>query len=59
MNSLTRRTFLRASGVAVGLPFLESVRGAERKVAAKRRLVAVNVGLGLHTPNIVPAQGST
>jgi len=56
MNSLTRRTFLRASGVAVGLPFLESVRGAERKVAAKRRLVAVNVGLGLHTPNIVPAQ---
>ena len=56
MNSLTRRTFLRASGVAVGLPFLESVRGAERKVAAKRRLVAVNVGLGLHAPNIVPAQ---
>jgi len=56
MNSLTRRTFLRASGVAVGLPFLESVRGAERKVAAKRVLVAVNVGLGLHTPNIVPAQ---
>ena len=56
MNSLTRRTFLRASGVAVGLPFLESVRGADRKVAAKRRLVAVNVGLGLHAPNIVPAQ---
>lgn len=56
MNSLTRRTFLRASGVAVGLPFLESVRGADRKVAAKRRLVAVNVGLGLHAPNLVPAQ---
>ena len=54
---LSRRTFLRASGVAVGLPFLEGVQG--RLVGAenspRRRMVAVNVGLGLHAPNLIPA----
>ena len=56
MNCLSRRNFLRASGVAVGLPFLESVRGAQQGDTFKRRMVAVNVGLGLHAPNIVPGQ---
>jgi hypothetical protein len=55
--SLTRRSFLRASGVAVALPFLEAVQG--RAVAAsspvRRRMVAVNVGLGIHAPNLIPA----
>ncbi|MEO8495660.1 MAG: DUF1552 domain-containing protein [Planctomycetota bacterium] len=54
--ALSRRTFLRASGVAVGLPFLEALQG--RAVAAdttaRRRMVAVNVGLGLHAPNLIP-----
>lgn len=54
--ALSRRTFLRASGVAVGLPFLEAVQG--NAVAAestiRRRMVAINVGLGIHAPNLIP-----
>lgn len=56
MPRLTRRLFLRASGVAIGLPLFESLGSLARAAEAKprRRLVAVNVGLGLHAPNIVP-----
>lgn len=57
----SRRTFLYGAGVAVGLPFLESMQ--PRATAAsgetretRRRMVAVNVGLGLHAPNIIPTQ---
>ena len=58
MPRLSRRTFLRAAGVAIGLPFLESFqpRAFAGESAARRRLVAVNVGLGLHAPNIVPQE---
>ncbi len=56
MTLPSRRTFIRASGVAVGLPFLDAMQ--PRAFAAdsfpRRRMVAVNVGLGLHAPNIVP-----
>lgn len=54
----SRRQFLRASGVAVCLPFLESLPAthAQQPAAIRRRLVAINVGLGLHAPNIVPEQ---
>ena len=50
----TRRSFLRGTGVVLALPFLESMAPAEE--AARRRIVAINVGLGLHAPNIVPEQ---
>jgi hypothetical protein len=58
MMKPSRRQFLRASGVAVCLPFLESVHaGAALKPATvRRRMVAINVGLGLHAPNIIPEQ---
>jgi hypothetical protein len=58
MTSQSRRTFLRASGVAVSLPFLETLQPKARaqSVAPRRRMVAVNLGLGLHGPNIVPEQ---
>jgi hypothetical protein len=58
MNFLSRRTFLRASGVAVGLPLLEAMQPTARAAggSARRRMVAVNVGLGLHAPNIVPQE---
>jgi Protein of unknown function (DUF1552) len=51
----TRRTFLRASGVALRLPLLESI-GARAAAAErpKRRLMAIGLGLGLHAPNLVP-----
>ncbi|MDP6444703.1 MAG: DUF1552 domain-containing protein [Pirellulaceae bacterium] len=55
MNGHSRRTFLRASGIAVGLPLLEALQPARAAEAApRRRLVAVNVALGLHAPNIAP-----
>ncbi|HIE99767.1 MAG: DUF1552 domain-containing protein [Fuerstiella sp.] len=56
MTTLSRRTFMRASGVAVGLPFLDAMqpRASAADTSPRRRMVAVNVGLGLHAPNIVP-----
>ncbi len=54
---LDRRTFLRASGVAIGLPLLEAMLPSSAYAASvtpKKRMVAVNVGLGLHAPNFVP-----
>ena len=57
MVNIKRRAILRASGVAIGLPLLEAMQpkayGAGPK--ASRRLVAINVGLGLHAANIVPS----
>jgi hypothetical protein len=54
---LSRRTFLRASGVAMGLPLLNSMvptlRAAD-KPADIRRFVAFCAPLGIHTPNLFP-----
>lgn len=56
MQVLSRRSFLRASGVVVSLPLLEAMGPAAiaADTTPKRRMVAVNVGLGLHAPNIIP-----
>lgn len=55
MTTTTRRSFLRGAGVAIGLPFLESIASAAAGGGAvKRRMVAINVGLGLHAPNTIP-----
>lgn len=54
-HCLTRRTFLRATGVALCLPILESFGVAPGPAAVpKRRLMAIGLGLGLHAPNFVP-----
>ena len=55
-NPIDRRTFLRASGVALTLPFLESMNPAfARHVApATKRMVFVCTTLGLHPPNLWP-----
>lgn len=55
---LPRRTFLRSAGVGLSLPFLDAmqVRGSRTKPPIKRRMVAINVGLGLHAPNIIPTK---
>ena len=55
-NSLHRRTFLRASGVSLALPFLESMTPvfASRPNAPPKRLVFVCTSLGLHPPNLWP-----
>jgi len=52
-----RRTFLRATGVTLGLPFLEALQprtAAAASTAAATRMVGINIGLGLHGPNILP-----
>lgn len=57
---LSRRTMLRAGGVAVGLPLLDAMLplgvGAEAKAEklAPRRMVLVSRPLGTHTPFLFP-----
>ncbi len=58
MNS-TRRAFLKAVGVNLALPLLEStgIKGAAAAIAnPPRRMVAMNFALGLHGPNFFPEQ---
>ena len=52
-HRLSRRTFLRASGIALCLPGLESL-GAGAEAAPGVRLMAIGLGLGLHAPNLIP-----
>jgi hypothetical protein len=59
--ALSRRTFLRAAGVTLMLPWLEAMtspfaRGATAKARPPRRFVAVSNALGLHGPHLFPAQ---
>ena len=49
----TRRQFLRASGVTLALPWLETFAGPVLD-SERRRMVAINIGLGLHGPNLIP-----
>jgi hypothetical protein len=56
---LDRRTLLRASGVAIGLPFLEamvpaSASEAKQALGGHRRMVLVGQPLGLYGPNFFP-----
>lgn len=56
---LSRRTFLRATGVALALPALEAMTPARVRAAtneAPRRMICINTTLGLHTPNLFPTQ---
>lgn len=50
----TRRQFLRASGITLALPWLESFASAAPGVESRRRTVAINIGLGLHGPRLFP-----
>lgn len=56
--SLPRRTFLRSTGVALGLPLLQGMLG-RRAIAGDetgdvRRMVAICAPLGIHTPLLFP-----
>ncbi len=58
---LSRRTFLRASGVAIGLPFLDAmapaiISAAQQAQNAPRRMVLVGRPLGMYAPNFFPEQ---
>lgn len=64
---LNRRTFLRGTGVTLGLPLLESMipQGARAAAVATakpgevRRFLAICAPLGIHTPNLFPEQAGT
>lgn len=58
---LSRRTFLRAAGVAIGLPLLDAMlptaaAQAQRLLNAPRRMVLVGRPLGMYAPNFFPEQ---
>jgi hypothetical protein len=57
----SRRTFLRAAGVTLSLPWLEAMtpvfaRAAEAKVGPPRRFVGMSNALGLHGAHLFPTQ---
>ncbi len=54
---LNRRTFLRASGISLGLPFLESMNRAVSAATAAtppKRLVVIGTPFGFDPPSFVP-----
>lgn len=54
----SRRQLLRAAGIAVALPLLDAMvpsRAAEAE-AARRRMVLIDIGFGLHAANLFPAK---
>jgi hypothetical protein len=60
-RTLSRRTFLRGSGVAMALPLLDAMLPARSAFGAAgapppRRMVAVCSNLGFHTPFLFPEQ---
>ncbi|MCC6511201.1 MAG: DUF1552 domain-containing protein [Pirellulaceae bacterium] len=62
--SIPRRTFLQATGVAIGLPFLEAMlpvgKAHARMVEAlPRRTVLIGQPLGMYGPNFFPEQSGS
>ena len=56
-SSLTRRTLLRAAGVSLALPWLQSLmprRARAADAAPPLRMVCICTPLGLHAPNLFP-----
>ena len=58
MRMISRRTFLRASGVSLSLPFLEAMRPAFAKTdpAPPRRMLAICTNLGVLDRYFMPQQ---
>ncbi|MCH8147304.1 MAG: DUF1552 domain-containing protein [Planctomycetes bacterium] len=59
-NRLSRRTLLRGAGVAIALPVLDcmipSLAARESKEHEPRRMIAINMGLSFHPPNLIPTK---
>ncbi|WP_395744666.1 DUF1552 domain-containing protein [Prosthecobacter sp.] len=53
-SGVSRRTFLRAAGVSIALPFFESLAGAKAATASPKRMVAICTGLGMHPQSFFP-----
>jgi len=52
---LDRRTFLRAAGVSIALPWMDSLARGSAAVP-RRRMVCICAPLGMHAPNFFPAK---
>jgi hypothetical protein len=57
-RALSRREFLRASGIALALPLLEAMSGplAAAAPASRRRMVCIMTPLGIHADNLFPRE---
>jgi hypothetical protein len=56
---LDRRTFLRAAGVSIALPYLDALRPKLARgatAAPRRRMLFICAPLGMHSSNFFPAQ---
>lgn len=59
---LNRRTFLKASGLSLALPWMESLGGfayGEKPIAAPQRLLMVCLPLGIYRDAIIPAEAGS
>ncbi len=60
MTRIHRRTVLQGAGVALALPWLDAMQPAFSRAATpdkpKRRLVAIDLGFGLHASNLFPQE---
>ncbi len=56
-SALTRRTFLRAAGASLALPFLDAMRPAfAAELESPRRIIAICTNLGVLEKNFFPAE---
>ena len=59
-SHLSRRTFLRGTGVSLALPFLDAMWGRKALAAAEtvppKRLVTICASLGIYGPDFFPAE---
>ena len=58
---ISRRAALKASGIAIALPLLESMKPAigQEQVAPPKRMVLICNALGLHSPSLFPKTSGT
>src|SRR6185437_6879982 len=59
-NPLSRRTFLRAAGVSMALPFLDSMlprAEGQEAAAAPRRMICICGSFGVYAPYFFPKTG--
>jgi hypothetical protein len=54
--TISRRSFLRAAGVSLALPWLEITACAAPMAKVPRRMVCICTPLGLHAPNLFPKE---
>ena len=57
--TVTRRSFLRGTGIAVALPFLDAMwpsRAHAAEAGAPRRMVCICASLGIHAPFLFPKE---